>query len=203
MADSSRADSNPEVRWFFRTFGGLKTEPTAVKFRTRKTEAFAAYLALVPGTLRSRDTLAGLFWPESPPDTARQSVRMAISNLRSLLGEDALIVEGQKVGFNSDRVSSDISEFESLIDQAGRDTANAKALRQKAFDLASEPWLPDIDADWVSAQTPRVLELAAENAVQLIELLRKDKELSQAIQIGKRALEIVGFREDLHIRLIK
>lgn len=192
-------------KWRFRTFGELAIEPSSsnIKFRTRKTKALATLLAIRPGTLFSRDSLAGIFWPDDRQDTARQSVRMAISNIRSELGKDSVITDRLKVGLNPDYVSSDLSEFEEITQKVRRISADALSLRLKAFEIASQPWLPDIEADWISAQSHRIQEQVVENALLLVELLRSDKKFSEAIQVAKQTLENVEFREDIHVALMQ
>jgi DNA-binding SARP family transcriptional activator len=58
-------------------------------FATDKVRALLAYLALSPGHPHRREALAGLLWPEFPERSARASLRNALANLRSVLGEHA------------------------------------------------------------------------------------------------------------------
>jgi DNA-binding SARP family transcriptional activator len=58
----------------------------AVAFRSRKHLALLAYLAVEQHS-HSRDTLLGLLWPEAPEDAARNNLRVALADLRRLLGE--------------------------------------------------------------------------------------------------------------------
>src|SRR5690242_5555929 len=55
-----------------------------------------AYLALYPEA-HDRDALAALFWPDSPPESARANLRTALWALRRSLGEDALSTSRQWV----------------------------------------------------------------------------------------------------------
>lgn len=203
MGSNESFIQNDAIRWRFRTFGGLSTEPTQIKFRTRKTEALATYLALTPGTLYNRDTLAGIFWPDDRQDTARQSVRMAISNIRSALGEESILTDRQAVGLNPTTVNSDLAEFQDLLSQARTNAPNENAIRLQAFDIASESWLPNLDADWVAAQSHHIQEQVADNSLKLIDLLKAENKLPEAIQIAKKTIEICGCREDLHIALMQ
>src|SRR5215831_2474040 len=63
-----------------------RADGTAV-VRARKELALLAYLAVESRHEHSRDTLLGMFWPESPEEAARNSLRVALSNLRTALGE--------------------------------------------------------------------------------------------------------------------
>jgi len=59
----------------------------AVAFRSRKHLALLAYLAVEQQHSHSRDTLLGLLWPEADEDAARSSLRVALADLRRLLGD--------------------------------------------------------------------------------------------------------------------
>jgi DNA-binding SARP family transcriptional activator len=59
-----------------------------VSFRTRKTLALLAYLALQRGQ-QPRERVADLFWPDADIDDARASLRTALTYLRHALGSDA------------------------------------------------------------------------------------------------------------------
>jgi DNA-binding SARP family transcriptional activator len=59
----------------------------AVAFRSRKHLALLAYLAVEQRHSHSRDTLLGLLWPEATEDAARSNLRVALADLRRLLGE--------------------------------------------------------------------------------------------------------------------
>ena len=55
------------------------------EFESHKVMALLAYLALEAGLPHSRESLAGLLWPEQPETHARGSLRQALFNLRRSL----------------------------------------------------------------------------------------------------------------------
>ena len=59
-----------------------------IAFRTRKSLALLAYLALDPGP-HPRERLADLLWPEADVVDARASLRTALNYLRQALGSSA------------------------------------------------------------------------------------------------------------------
>src|SRR5262245_58858256 len=71
-----------------RLVGGLALEhdgPPLEPPRSRRARALLAWLALHPGA-HSRSELAGRFWPDVREDSARASLRTALSELRAALG---------------------------------------------------------------------------------------------------------------------
>ncbi|MBN1247250.1 MAG: winged helix-turn-helix domain-containing protein [Anaerolineae bacterium] len=64
-------------------------------FGTDKARALLVYLAVEGGRPHSRETLAGLLWPESSEPNARHSLSQVLSNLRSLFGDRAAAAEGR------------------------------------------------------------------------------------------------------------
>lgn len=183
-------------------FGGftLGANPNQ-KLRTRKTESLAALLALKPGHPYLRETLAALFWPDDAPESARQSLRMALSNLRTALGTDAVRADKLRVSLDPDRLTSDVAEFESLLKHAKSNPETTVQNLEQAFALVTGPFLPGFESDWVTAETYRLHELLAEAALIFAEL--KTNEPNDAVPVLKRILALVGCREDLHIALMR
>src|SRR5512141_1835587 len=74
-------------------------------FKSDKVRALLAYLAVEAGRSHSRDALMGLFWPDSPEETARHSLRQALFSLRLALGDHTakcphLLVSRDEIQFN-------------------------------------------------------------------------------------------------------
>src|SRR3989304_4045531 len=56
-------------------------------FKSDKVRALLAYLAVEAGRPHSRETLAGLLWPDWPEQAAHTSLRSALSNLRKIIAD--------------------------------------------------------------------------------------------------------------------
>lgn len=81
-------------------------------FRTVKTRALLAYLAVQPDQEHSRVKLATLFWGELPDAAAKTNLRSELSNLKSLLSSHpALEIERDIVSFHSALASTDVITF--------------------------------------------------------------------------------------------
>src|SRR5690348_12332921 len=55
-------------------------------FDTDKTRALLVYVCVESSRAHSRETLAGLLWPEIPDDAARRNLRNSLFKLRQALG---------------------------------------------------------------------------------------------------------------------
>ena len=86
---------------------------------TDKGRALLAYLALEHGRPHRRESLAGMFWPESRPARARQNLSQALYNLRQVLhlAQDSIILQMnmQEVTFHPDGLVVDALEFDQLM----------------------------------------------------------------------------------------
>ena len=91
-------------------------------FESSRVRALLAYLAVENNHPHSRDSLAGLFWPESPDQTARKNLRQALSNLRKAIADqDAeppyLQITRESAQFRpNSKHYLDVADFRDLID---------------------------------------------------------------------------------------
>lgn len=85
-------------------------------FRTAKTRALLAYLAVEADREHSRTTLATLFWGELPDSAAKTNLRIELSNLKSVLGgHPALDVARTTLCFRSGLATTDVHTFRQAI----------------------------------------------------------------------------------------
>ena len=121
------------------------------KSRTSARTLFKLLLC-APGRQASRSQLAGILWPETDEDKARESLRSACKVLRKVLrtasGEELLEQRNQNTILKlaeQSRLWVDADAFEELISQAGRATTpdEALALWQQAKALLHGEFLAD------------------------------------------------------------
>ncbi len=152
MVESQREKTGMNERWLIELLGELRVVRGArsvTRLSSRKTEALLAYLALQPGRAFPREVLADQFWPEASPESARHSLRMALSSLRKLFGE-GLATDNQTVRLHQEAIHTDVSAFEAAV-HAGR-WGDAVGLYRGAL-------LPALYDDWVVQQQTRLAEL--------------------------------------------
>src|SRR4051794_5270525 len=118
-----------EEPWRIELFGGLRARRgawTVTRFRTEKTAALLAYLALRPGRPRPREGLIQLLWPEDAFNAARHKLSVALSSLRQQLEPPGveygavLVADRQTIGLDAAAVSTDVSEFEAALAAAAQ-----------------------------------------------------------------------------------
>ncbi len=129
----------------------------------RPARALLGWLALHPG-IHARSTAAGTLWPNVLEESARRSLRNALSVIRQSLGpdgSDALQTARETVGLAGDpHAWIDVRAFDQLV-AAGR--------REAALELCRGELLLGLDDDWVltardehrARQSQLLAELAA------------------------------------------
>jgi DNA-binding SARP family transcriptional activator/TolB-like protein/tetratricopeptide (TPR) repeat protein len=164
--------------------------------------ALLAYLALcVPRGFQRRDTLLGLFWPESDADKARAALRQAVHFLRSSLGASVLVNRGEEeIGVAPDTMVCDVVRFEALLDE-GEDAAALECYRGdllEGFFIADAPeW-----ERWLDAERSRLRRRAAAAADRLADGAAAAGSWVEAIPWGRRACALAAGDESAVRRLI-
>ncbi|MGZ4380660.1 MAG: BTAD domain-containing putative transcriptional regulator [Gaiellaceae bacterium] len=124
-----------------------------------KPRALLACLLLDPGRVVSVDTLAEALW-STPPASAHKVVQVYVSQLRKLLGKDA--IETRAPGYRVPVAETDLAEFERLAEDAARssDPARRAELLRQALDLWRGPGLAEFrDEPFAEAAERRLADL--------------------------------------------
>lgn len=103
-----------EITCLFLGGAELLVDGAPASVDTRKAIALVAYLSIEGRT--SRDTLAGVFWPESPDTRARSALRRTLSAVRSGLGEDSVVADRNTAAISSE-ISTDLTAFRDALDE--------------------------------------------------------------------------------------
>lgn len=103
-----------------RLFGGIgiegETDVLTGRAAQRHRLALLAVLADAPSGSLSRDKLVAQLWPESDARHARNLLSQAVHALRSALGAEAVVSQGDELALDPARVTSDVQRFEAAID---------------------------------------------------------------------------------------
>src|ERR671937_2282672 len=157
----------PDARPHFSLLGPLAVsldgEPVALGGEKRR--ALLGTLLLEANRVVSRDRLIDALWGEDPPDTARNTVQVYVSQLRKLLPEGALETAppGYRLAVEPDTV--DLFEFVRLSEEgrtalAAGDATDAADTLREALALWRGPALADLAWEpFAQAETVRLEEL--------------------------------------------
>ncbi len=141
------------------------------RFRTQKTGAILAYLALYcPRRTVTREELAAVFWAEDEPPQANHSLRQSLSWLRARLEPDGTVPGSVlqtpprmgAVGLQPGSYTSDVMRFESLLRDSARPNLSPDArgqLLQRALALYRGDLLPGVYDDWAQTERERLIAL--------------------------------------------
>jgi DNA-binding SARP family transcriptional activator len=170
-----------------RTRGAALSPPTS-----RRARAVLAYLALHPGA-HTRAQLAARFWPDVLDDSARTSLRAALTELRRALGPaaDHVVAGRETVALDGDGLSVDVREFEAAL---------ARGDPAAAIEACGAPILDDFDDDWAH-------EARAEHARRLAEALEQlaaaTREPAESVRLTERQVALDRLDEAANRRLIE
>ncbi len=98
--------------------GGVAVESDQrelIRLRSGKSQALFAYLVTEGRRVHSRDTLAGLLWPDVTPKASALSLRQALHRLKTRLPTDALTITRKSVEINA--AVATVSDFQ-IVSQA-------------------------------------------------------------------------------------
>jgi DNA-binding SARP family transcriptional activator len=158
----------------------------------RKHLALLIYLALSPNRTRNRQHLLGLLWPEKDEQAARHSLNEAIRRLRTGLGVDRIVSEGNLVTLNDLRLTVDALEFERAV----------SIDRPRALELLRGDFLEGFDVggvpafdEWAAHQRERYRAIGAALLVEQGEVQLLDSRTGDAQELGRRALALEPYSE--------
>ncbi|HYE93012.1 MAG TPA: response regulator [Terriglobales bacterium] len=176
----------------------------AVTLPTRKTEALLAYVALAPGHVATRQSLAGLLWGDMPEEQARHNLRQALFALRRAIAgpsEAALSIGTSEIRIDPTATTIDVAEFERRL---GDPATLAEGLALYEGDL-----LDGLDLDegafeqWLGSERTRLRERAVDAAGRLLRQLLDSDDVSGAIQAAVRLVGLDPAQEAGHRALMR
>jgi predicted ATPase/DNA-binding SARP family transcriptional activator len=163
---------------------------------SRKARLLLAMLAL-ERRVHGRSELAGRLWPDVREDSARVSLRTALSQLRSALGPAAsLVLRGERdggVALAAD-VGTDVEEVERLL--AGGEP-------EAALDRCSAQLLSGVDDDWVLERRDELRDRVAQGLGVAAARAEEAGDLQRAVDLTRRMAALDPLGETPHRELIR
>ena len=192
----------------------LDGEPIA-GFEANKVRALLAYLAVRADLLHRREALAGLLWPERPDRAALSSLRNALANLRTAIGDRAaptpfLLVTRETIRFNpaSDHWL-DVAAFRALGETTETDPSHSQRLEEAValyrgdlLDGFSVRGSPEFE-DWTLLTRERLQRQALAALRRLVAHYQDHDELVRACEVAWRQVELAPWEEEVHRQLMR
>ncbi len=192
--------------------GPLASTAVLTRFRTRKTAALFACLALRAhhserGYLR--DELLETLWGESPVDAARVNLRVALNALRNEL-EPQGVPSGAVLGSDrqhawlvTEHLVTDLARFDRLL-TAARGAPDAEAtLLDEAVSLYRGPLAPEHDESYLNSERLRCEASYVRAARRVIHLHSTVGNHAAALQVAEQARAVAPHQEELHQEWIR
>ena len=168
--------------------------------------ALLAYLALSPHCRQPRRKLATLLWGDSTDETALNSLRTSVWNLRKALGDAEhrfIASEGEDIVLDAAAFDVDALVFRRLAAQPGR------LELEEAANLYAGEFLDGLGIEneefesWRRGEVARCRDQAIDVLSRLTALLVECGETERAIQIGQRILTLEPLHEAAARRLMR
>jgi predicted ATPase/DNA-binding SARP family transcriptional activator len=196
----------------------IEQEGAPLKLPRKKALALLSYLAMTNRS-HSRETLAGLLWPEYEEEKAHASLRNIVWSIKQTLGEEWIVTERDSLCLLKDaELWLDVARFKQLVETPTshhpQDTpdfcADCFSSLQEAIELYHGDFmsgfhLPDSSKydEWQSFESERLrheFEAALRQAVQYLSLRGQ---FEPAIQFAKRRVAQNPLNEQAHQDLIQ
>ena len=189
------------------------------RFRSAKSLALLAYLALEPG-VHSREHLLMLFWPDLPEENGRQNLSQTLTRLRRTLGPAGEIVKAtrQEVWLDEDAdMEVDARTFRRLLGETERhrheqktSCAQCQEDLARAVALARGDLLAGLSVDdsvvfeeWLLLERERIHQLLLGGLTDLADGALDDGHYDTAIQYARQQVALESWREIAHRQLIQ
>ena len=187
----------------------------------RKEEALLAYLATEHGHAHSRDSLVGLLWPDAPPDKARLSLRVNLSNLKKRLNgaEVAALFRSTPLDlrFEAGACRLDIVEFsrglrsgehhdhrrDELCSRCQPAFSRAVALYRGTFLDGFYLDQCQLFDEWLFMQRERFRVQMLDALEKLTAYHLRRSEEVEALPYARRQLELDPLREQAHLQIMQ
>jgi TolB-like protein len=174
-----------------------------IDLTSQKLAALLAFLACTAPQPHGRDKLMTLLWGSHFDAQARQNLRQALTRLRRVLGDDALISNGETVALRLGMISCDVARFEALVCDGSRGALDEAVSLYRdrllaEIEIPEEAW-----TEWLGVQRQRLEGLALDAMVKLGEQELHLGDHEQALRAANRAIAVSSLREDAHRLLMR
>jgi DNA-binding SARP family transcriptional activator/DNA-binding NarL/FixJ family response regulator len=185
------------------------------RWPNRKGRAIFSYLAYNHKKRVYRDILMDTFWPKSSPDSARNSLNVAIHSIRHIFQnidpDREIIIYNDECYFLNPEIglTLDVEEFLNSWRRA-RNIANSRGLEAAIgeFELAAAIYKgdfmeEDLYDNWMIVERDNLMEIYLEILDKISRLYSLNGKPEIAIDLGELILEKDNCRENVHRRIMQ
>lgn len=190
----------------FQLFGGfraLQDDRQSLRALSRKSECLICLLALSDRQEVTRDKAAGIIWSERGEQQARASLRQELSQMRRVLGADAIASDKRSIWLKAGIFDIDVLKFRA---HAAVDTIDslevASALYTGPLMAGYDPKSEGFD-DWIEDERRAFESDALGATIRLTQHHLKAGQPDQAVKWSEHAIRIDPLREVSHRLLIE
>ncbi len=181
-----------ELHCFGASAAIVKGVPAPPEVQGRKHLALLVYLALSPRRRRERAHLLGLLWPNKPESYSRHSLNEAVRRLRTHLGAQRLVSEGDSIAIDATNLEVDALQFDALVVREP-----TRAIQLLRGDFLEGFALDDAPAfeEWAASERARYRARAAGAFLAIGEDALSAARWSDALEAARRALMFEPYDE--------
>ncbi len=190
------------IRLLGRAYVRLNGKPiSAGEWQKQKRVRELFYFLLSHPDGETRERLADIFWPDSPPGQIKVQFKNAVYRLRVALGQEAVLFEDERYWFNTALdYEYDVEMFQQWLaeaDAAPAGDAKITAYRE-AVKLYRGGFFPEGDGAWVLVERERLWQKFVAATLALSNLLLEAGEARQVLEHCQRLLGEDSCLEDAH-----
>ena len=162
--------------------------------------ALLALLAASPAPV-SRDKLIAMLWPERDTDSGRNLLKVAVHELRKVLGDDAIRSTGDQLSIDPAALPCDVLDVETAVTRDRHETV---------VDLYDGPFLdgfhlkdaPEFE-HWADGQRARFASIYATSLEKLALAHERNGQWREAVAIWRKLSAVDPARADVALRLMR
>ena len=169
----------------------VKRDGKPITIPSRPAQSLFAYLILSAGISHRREKLAGLLWPDSPEETARDNLRHALWRTRKALPAsqkpkvEYLLADDLSITFNaSAEYWLDVSALDQIAENASADEL-ISVLSAYQGEL-----LPGFYDEWVMLEREHIDAVFEHKMARLMSVLQDDKRWLDILEWGERWIKL-------------
>jgi len=162
----------------------VKHKKKPINISSRPAQSLFAYLILSAGTAHRREKLAGILWPDSLEETARDNLRHALWRVRKALPAkptaEYIVTDDLSIAFNA---SSEYWLDASALEKVGEDSSTDELI--SVLSTYQGELLPGFYDEWVGLEREHLYSIFEHHMARLMSLLQDEKRWLDILNWGE------------------